>query len=419
MSAGSAFLRAISALIIGVFVFLALGYFLVANGVRDVLYDPTPILSALESHDAYNRVYDDGIISQQFEGTFKRLVGGFALDVETEASLLKQVFPPSELQSATEENVVSIVAFLNGELDEIDAFIDLNPAIPRIKPAVFALLDERIDHAALTTITNEAALRQSLQDLFRGVATGDVPDAIPSVAGLPEDQVFRAYLQSVDSLAGSTLSSVVLSNLDREEQIVAESLRRGETRVALKLVTRAIADAAVDDAIVELRKDLDSDDRFDAVDKIAESIGTRQETMERFRLIRTSLGLLTGLGGTVALAIVIIGVLGMAAAFHPFARHMIRWPGVTLVVCGLGYLVVSWSIFVLLGPWESAWCSFVDASSCNLAIDIGGELLSDAGNALTMPSITTTLLGIAAVVGARFAPEQWRRGEQNNGNSRQ
>jgi hypothetical protein len=419
MSAGGAFLRAITALILGVFVFLAFGYFVIANGVRDVLYDPGPVLSALESHDGYNRVYDDGIIGQQFEGTFKRLVGGFSLDVKTEASLLKQVFPPSELRSATEENVISIVAFLKGESEEFDASIDLAPAIPRIKPAVLALLDERIDQADLATIASEAALRTSLQDMFRGVASGDVPDTIPALAGVPEDQVFRAYLQAVDSLAGSTLSSAALANLDQEEQAITEAFRQGDIRAALKLVTRAIAGDAVDSAIVELRNDLDRNDRFDAVDKIAESVGTRQETLERFRLIRTSLGLLTGLVGTVALAIVIIGVLAMAAVFHWFARHMIRWPGVTLIFCGLSYLIVSWSISALVGPWESAWCSFVDASSCNLAVDVGSELLSNAGDALTMPSIIATLLGIVIMVGAHFAPDHWSPREQQNGNNRQ
>ncbi len=418
MSTGGAFLRAVSALIIGVFVFLALGYFFVARGVREVVYNPAPVLSALESHDAYERLYDDGIISQQFEGTFKRLVGGFTLDGQAEAALLKQIVPPSELKTATENSVNSIVAFLNGESNEVNAPIDLSPAIPRIKPAVFALLNERIDQADLMVVTSEAALRQTLQQLFRDVASGDIPNTIPSITGLPEDQVFRAYLQSIDSLAGSALSPKALSNLDQQEQAVAEALRSGNTQSALRLITRAIADDAMDGAIVELRKDLDSADRFDGINRIAESIGTRQETMERFRLVRTSLGLFTGLGGTVALAIVVIGILGIAAVFYPFPRHMLRWPGVTLVVCAISFLVVGWSISTFLGPWESLWCSFVEESSCNLAIDVGSELLLDAAGALTMPSIVAAVIGGSAIAGARFVPLNWPVGERTDGNDR-
>lgn len=419
MSASGAFVRTISALIVGVFVFLALGYFFIAGGVRYVLYDPAPILTALETHDAYERVYDDGIISQQFEGTFRRLVGGFTLDVQTEASLLKRIVPPSELRSSTEESITSIVAFLNSESDEFNASIDLTPAIPRIKLAVFPHLDERIDQADLVTIANEAQLRRTLQELFRDIASGDVPASIPSLTGLPEDQIFRAYLQAVDSLAGSSLPPAALANLDREEQAIAQALRRRETRAALKMVTRAIADDAVDRAIVELRKDLDRYDRFDAIDQIAQTIGIRQETMEQFRLLRTSLGLLTGLARMVASAIVVLGVLSMATVFYPFPRHMITWPGVTLIVCGLSYLIAGWSASAFLSPWESIWCSFVEVSSCNLVIDVGSELLSQAADSMTMPSIITILVGIIATAGAQFAPEQWHLGERNNGADRQ
>jgi hypothetical protein len=168
----------------------------------------------------------------------------------------------------------------------------------------------------------------------------------------------------------------------------------------------------VDDAVFDLRKDLDGGDHFDAIDKIAESVGTRQETIERFRLARTLLGWLTGFGSTVALVIVFAGVLGMAAVYYPFSRHMIRWPGVTLVVSGVSYLIAGWVISAFAGPWESAWCSFVDDSSCNLAIDVSSELLSVAAEAVTLPSIIATAVGIIGVVGAQFAPGHWRREDQ-------
>ena len=155
MSPAGVFLRSIVALLLGVTAFLALGYSFVAMGVRDTLRSPQPLLTALEKHDAYNRVYDEGIISEQFEGALRGLVGDFSIEPETEAWLLKEILPPSELKDATEQSVISVIAFLNDETDTFDATIDLAPAIPRIKPAVFRLVDERIDKAQRITVTGE------------------------------------------------------------------------------------------------------------------------------------------------------------------------------------------------------------------------------------------------------------------------
>ena len=106
----------------------------------DTLRSPQPLLSALEEHDAYERVYDNGIITEQFEGELRGLVGEFSLEPETEAWLLKEILPPSELKTATEQSVTTVIAFLNNETDTFDATIDLGVAIPRIKPAVFRLV---------------------------------------------------------------------------------------------------------------------------------------------------------------------------------------------------------------------------------------------------------------------------------------
>ena len=153
--------------------FLALGYAYVAMGVRDTMRSPQPLLNALEKHHAYDRVFDDGIITEQFEGELRGLVGEFSLEPETEAWLLKEILPPSELKTATEQSVTTVIAFLNNETDTFDATIDLGVAIPRIKPAVFRLVDERIDKARPIDVTSEEELRRSVEALFRNITAGD------------------------------------------------------------------------------------------------------------------------------------------------------------------------------------------------------------------------------------------------------
>ena len=412
MSPAGVFLRSIGAFLLGVSAFLALGYAYVAMGVRDTLRSPQPLLSALEEHDAYERVYDDGIITEQFEGELRGLVGEFSLDSETEAWLLKEILPPSELKTATERSVTSVIAFLNNETDTFDATIDLGVAIPRIKPAVFRLVDERIDKAQRITVTSEEELRRSIETLSRDIAAGSMPHSVPTLDGHPPNRVINAFVQSTELLPEAEARRTAKANLARDVLAIANALENGDTNTALKLAARAIADPVIDDSIENLREDLDERGRFSAVDKIAESVGSRHETLERFRFARTILRLLVGAVAIAALIVFVAAVAGIAGVFYPYPKHMARWPGITLVVCGVMFIVTGLSVSSFVGVWESLWCPFVEVPSCNLIIDVASELLSDAANGMTLWSIAVTAVGILAIVSARFLPAQHLRGAQ-------
>ena len=412
MSPAGVLLRSIVALLLGVSAFLALGYAYVAMGVRDTMRSPQPLLNALEKHHAYDRVFDDGIITEQFEGELRGLVGEFSLEPETEAWLLKEILPPSELKTATEQSVTTVIAFLNNETDTFDATIDLGVAIPRIKPAVFRLVDERIDKARPIDVTSEVELRRSVEALSRVVAAGEIPDAVPNLDGHAADKVVQALMQSIDVLPDMEARRTAQANLTRDERAIEEALKDGDTKTALKLAVRAIADPIIDNAINNLREDIDDRGRYSAVDKIAQSVGSRHETLERFRFARTILRLLVGAVAIAALIVFVAAVAGIAGVFYPYPKHMARWPGVTLVVCGVMFIVIGLSVSSFVGVWESLWCPFVEVPSCNLTIDVASELLSDAATGMTLLSIVTTAVGILAIVAARFLPTQHSRGAQ-------
>ena len=150
--------------------------------------------------------------------------------------------------------------------------------------------------------------------------------------------------------------------------------------------------------------------RFSAIDKIAESVGSRHETLERFRFARTVLRLLIGTLSIVAFILFLATVAGIAGVFYPYPKHMARWPGITLVVCGVMFIVVGLSISSFVGVWESLWCPFVEVPSCNLTIDVAGELLHDAANGMTLWSIVVTAAGVLALIAARFLPVEHLRG---------
>ena len=412
MSPAGVFLRSIVALLLGVLAFLALGYAFVAMGVRDTLRSPQPLLSALEKHDAYNRVYDEGIISEQFEGELRGLVGDFSIEPEKEAWLLKEILPPSELKTATEQDVTSVIAFLNNETDTFDVSIDLGPAIPRIKPAVFRLVDERIDKAQPITVTGEEELRSSVDAIVRNISAGTFPDTVPTLDRHrhPPNWVINAFVQSAELLPDEQARETARANIARDALSIVDALESGDANRALKLAARAVADPVIDDSIDNLREDLDETGRFSAIDKIAESVGSRHETLERFRFARTVLRLLVGALSIVSLIVFVAAVAGIAGVFYPYPKHMARWPGITLVVCGVMFIVVGLSISSFVGVWESLWCPFVEVPSCNLTIDVASELLQDAANGMTLWSIAVTAVGILAIIAARFLPVEHSRG---------
>ena len=412
MSPAGVLLRSIVALLLGVLAFLALGYAYVAMGVRDTMRSPQPLLNALEKHHAYDRVFDDGIITEQFEGELRGLVGEFSLEPETEAWLLKEILPPSELKTATEQSVTTVIAFLNNETDTFDATIDLGVAIPRIKPAVFRLVDERIDKARPIDVTSEVELRRSIETLFRAITAGTIPNSVATLDGHAPDKVIQALMQSIDVLPDMEARRTAQANLTRDERAIEEALKDGDTKTVLKLAARAIADPVIDDSIDNLREDIDDRGRYSAVDKIAQSVGSRHETLERFRFARTILRLLVGAVAVAALIVFVAAIAGIAGVFYPYPKHMARWPGVTLVVCGVMFIVIGLSVSSFVGVWESLWCPFVEVPSCNLAIDVASELLSDAATGMTLWSIAVTAVGILAIVAARFLPAQHLRGAQ-------
>ena len=322
MSAAGIFLRSTVALLLGVLAFLTLGYAFVAMGVRDTLRSPEPLLNALEKHDAYNRVYDDGIISEQFEGELRGLMGDFSLDSETEAWLLKEILPPSELKDATEQDVTSVIAFLNNETDTFEVSIDLSSAIPRIKPAVFRLVDERIDKAQPITVTGEEELRSSVDAIVRNISAGTFPDTVPALDRHrhPPNWVINAFVQSTELLPDEEARQTAKANLARDALSIVNALESGDANTALKLAARAIADPVIDDSIDSLREDLDGAGRFSAIDKIAESVGSRHETLERFRLARTVLQLLVGAFSIVALGVFVFGRCGHLGCLLPASK---------------------------------------------------------------------------------------------------
>ena len=406
MSPAGALLRSIVALLLGVLAFLALGYVFLASGVRDILSGPDPLLTALEKHNAYDRVYDDGIISEQFEGELRGLVGDFSIEPETEAWLLKEILPPSELKTATEQSVNSVIAFLNNETDTFEVSIDLRAAIPRIKPAVFRLVDERIDTAQQTTVSSEAELRRSIEALTGAIANGAFPDAVPILEAHAAEAVMEALRQSTVLLPDMDAQETAKVNLTHDASAIVNAIENGDSNTALKLAARAIADPVVDDSIDNLREDLDEQGQFSAVDKIAESVGSRHETMERFRFARTILRLLIGVMLMAALVIFVTAVAGIAGVFHSFPKHMARWPGITLVVCGVMFIVTGLSVSAFVGVWESLWCPFVEVPSCSLTIDVASELLSDAANSMVVLSMAVTVVGILAIISTRFMPDR-------------
>ena len=153
--------------------------------------------------------------------------------------------------------MTSVIAFLSNETDTFDVSIDLGAAIPRIKPAVFRLIDERIDKAQLITVTGEEELQSSVEAIVRNIAAGTFPDTVPALDRHrhPPNWVINAFWQSTELLLDAEARQTAKANLARDVLGYCERTGKRRHECGPQAAARAIADPVIDDSIDNLREE--------------------------------------------------------------------------------------------------------------------------------------------------------------------
>ena len=335
-------IRSFFSFILGILIFVGFLVFLVLDS-SDLLFSADFYKDTLNEENTYERIYDEVLLDNEIRDTTDDLLGDIeVVNHDDIVRLLREIMPPEYLREQVEGTITRTVDYFNEDVETLEVYIDLGPPLDTVKPVLFNYIDERIDEldAALPDsskgpLDQVEEIGDRMETIFRELAQGKVPQSIPSVQAIPLP--FRAA--AFDAFMGVLLEDPALNERVRQGlQDSREDIRRefvdGDTKGVLKEAARSSATPLMDDAIAEVKKELDSQERFDLIHRIAVwnddiSEGSLRSDIDDAR------GLIIDfrdLGNTVALGIVIGGAILMGLIHLPSLGGAVRWPGITLLL---------------------------------------------------------------------------------------
>ena len=171
-----------------------------------------------------------------------------------------------------------------------------------------------------------------IRTLSRELARGRLPQAVPSVETIPKAQrspLFDTFMAGI--IRDPSLDARIRQGLQDNSPDLRRRFVAGDTRQFLKEVARAVADPLIDDALAQTRSQLD----------LISALAERNPEMTEESLLRdieegrNQLNRVISRGRLFALVVVIGSALGMAAVHLPNLIHLVRWPGLALLLTGL------------------------------------------------------------------------------------
>ena len=274
---------------------------------------------------------------------------------------------------------------------------------------------------ALRTIRNDpnfpqealAGLEQQ-EDVIKAqlsTPSGDVKGALEAASRSltePAVELFidDAYDMAFEALKKEGISNEALSNLDKDRDRIKELLGMGQIKEVLKLGGRSLAEPLIDDAIEELRENLDDQDRIDLVAELAEHNGqTTQDFLDDIDPVRDVVDR-SEFGGVLAIVAIIVATVLMMGVNFPHLASGMRWPGMTMLLTGLPFLILGLATGILSDRFDDVLkesdtdVSNIPPTMVNVITDVLTSLASDVAGGFIGPSIVIMVIGFVLLVGS-------------------
>ena len=198
---------------------------------------------------------------------------------------------------------------------------------------------------------------------------------------------------------------LALQGLQERADDIKKPLGQGKIKEALKVGARAVATPLIDEALDEIRKELDGQDRLDLVAKGAEQNNqTKEEFLDDLDLFRDVIDT-SALGGLLAIVIIVVAVILMAAVHLPHLSSGLRWPGITLLLSGLVFLIVGLVLDSRLSDRandlldrEATGSSPIPPALIDIISDVLTSMVSDVGSGFVTPAIVIMVIGLAMLI---------------------
>lgn len=404
--------------VMGMVIFISFLALLIVNSISGKLLNDDFYARALAHENAYQRVYDEVLMEPQVRLEIQAALGDSdLLSYQDLIQVLREVAPPEYLQRQVEQAIESSLDYLASDTDTWTAYIELGPALDQVKPALFRLVDRRIDFIPLAQPDPQKAPAVQLADLaqqadafFRYLSQGRAPPGVPAIEAIPEPlrgPAFDGFMTSL--LQSRNLDPRVRQGLESSRAELRQVFISGDTRKVAKLAARAALTPLVDDALAGVRSQLDSQARLDlaALAKQqwegASTWAEMQPQVDQARRWTARLPVL----GMLALAGIAGGALVMGLVHLPRLGKSLGFPGFTLLLVGatffgLNKLMASSLVDRLdrLVDSNAARLSALPPSVVDLVTDVLGALARQLADGFVSPALALMAMGAALLLAA-------------------
>jgi hypothetical protein len=393
---------------------------LLLTNISDKLLSADFYNEIIAGENTYNRIYDEVLLDEELEGTRNDLLGEVRIASDQDiVNLLRDIIPPEYVQSQVEGAIGRAVDYFNEDSQTLDLYVDLGPVLDNVEPALFGYIDRRIDELREEELGRQECTPQRVIEVagrfkssLEELSTGQVPGGIPSLKAfdpLCRFAVFELAFEQV--VAQSGLGERAKQGLSEHRQEIQRQFVAGESKQVLKAAARPLADPLIDDAIGQIRNELDGQDRLDLIHRMAAWNGELTETQIRQNVgdARNWVSLARKFGKPIALAMLIAGALLMALLYFPSLKNALRWPGLTLLLTGIFFLVAA---KLMESQVPDRLRELVEEDAAGLGgvpasvNDLGGDLLVSFGKHLTGgldgPALAVLIIGAVLFVASFF-----------------
>ena len=283
---------------------------------------------------------------------------------------------------------------------------------PLTEPAVDKFVDEAYERAIQVLREDQSIPEETFKQLEgaeaeikgqlrRGSIKGALEVASPFLTGPVVDQFLDdAYDRAYQALKEEGISEAALRGLDEQRDAIKGHLGQGDVKEALKLAARGLAGPLIDEALEEITKELDDQQRLDLVAKAAEQNNqTREKFVDELDVGRNIIKRV-GLGSIAAILIVCVVMMGLL--YLPHVSSSLRWPGLTLLLSGLVVFVLGLvaKSQLLESPLNRADVSPIPPSLVDIINDVSNSMVADVGSGIVNIAIVVLVIGLVMVAGS-------------------
>ena len=412
-------LRPVAALVLGVIVFFGFLWWLLQDNFSDKLLSAEFYTDTIAKEDTYNRIYDEVLLDEELESATRDLLGGIQVESQAEtAALLREIIPPEYLQSQTEASIQRTVAYFNEAAETLDLYVDIGPPLDNVKPALFRYIDQRIDGLAEEDLGSLECTPERVDEVagsylerWQRLAGGEAPASIPSLAAFQPGCRLIIFQRAFDDLvAQAGLDQRAERGLRSRRSDLQEHFVAGEAKEVLKAAARSLADPVIDDAIQNVRDELDDQDRLDLIHIITrwEEDYTEEGLRSDIDTGRDWVSSVRSFGKLWALLTLVLAAALLGAVHLPSLKGSLRWPGLTLFLTGLFFFVTAKVLESQvpaslrdLAEGEANRLTDAPPSVTGLAVDLLGSFGERLVGGVDGPALVLLVIG-ALLFGASF-----------------